>query len=137
MTSDCPTASPTTLLVSSVKTGCVDAIPDMPTAPAGTDLPAGNAPPPPAPTDHAADRIYGAAQMQHDLGNAARLEDLDGGMVARTVRQRVAQRGVGLAHRVGRHPIDPASHHLDVAPLAPHPGAAEGEPGMNAAQVDL
>jgi copper resistance protein B len=29
----------------------------------GTDLPAGNAPPPPVPTDHAADQAYGAAAM--------------------------------------------------------------------------
>ena len=29
----------------------------------GTALPAGNAPPPPAPTDHAADRVYGAEAM--------------------------------------------------------------------------
>ena len=33
-------------------------------APAGTDLPAGNAPPPPIPTDHAADAVYGDAAMQ-------------------------------------------------------------------------
>ena len=32
-------------------------------APAGTDLPAGNAPPPPVPTDHAADSVYGADGM--------------------------------------------------------------------------
>ncbi len=31
--------------------------------PAGTDLPAGTAPPPPVPTDHAADLVYGAANM--------------------------------------------------------------------------
>lgn len=37
----------------------------VPSDPAGTDLPAGNAPPPPAPADHAADRIYGAARMEH------------------------------------------------------------------------
>lgn len=37
------------------------AMPGM--APAGTDLPAGNAPPPPLPTDHAADRIYGPQAM--------------------------------------------------------------------------
>lgn len=30
----------------------------MPAKAAGTDLPAGNAPPPPIPTDHAADRVY-------------------------------------------------------------------------------
>lgn len=35
-----------------------------PAAPAGTDLPAGNAPPPPVPADHAADRIYGSAAMK-------------------------------------------------------------------------
>ena len=37
----------------------------------GTDLPAGNAPPPPVPTDHAADLTYGAAAMamgRHHLG---------------------------------------------------------------------
>ena len=33
-------------------------------APAGTDLPAGNAPPPPIPTDHAADAVYGDGSMQ-------------------------------------------------------------------------
>ena len=32
-------------------------------APAGTDLPAGNAPAPPVPTDHAADAVYGAEAM--------------------------------------------------------------------------
>jgi len=32
-------------------------------APTGTDLPAGNAPPPPVPTDHAADAVYGAGNM--------------------------------------------------------------------------
>jgi len=32
-------------------------------AQAGTALPAGNAPPPPVPTDHAADRVYGADAM--------------------------------------------------------------------------
>ena len=31
--------------------------------PAGTDLPAGDAPPPPVPTDRAADAVYGAADM--------------------------------------------------------------------------
>lgn len=40
----------------------------MPGAPSGgtaegTDLPAGNAPPPPLPTDHAADRVFGADAM--------------------------------------------------------------------------
>jgi copper resistance protein B len=33
-------------------------------APGGTDLPAGNAPPPPVPGDHYADRIYSPAAMQ-------------------------------------------------------------------------
>ena len=32
-------------------------------APVGTDLPAGNAPPPPVPTDNAADAVYGAGDM--------------------------------------------------------------------------
>ena len=32
-------------------------------APAGTDLPAGSAPPPPVPTDHAADAVYGLSGM--------------------------------------------------------------------------
>ena len=32
-------------------------------ASAGTDLPAGNAPPPPVPTDHAADTVYGSSDM--------------------------------------------------------------------------
>ncbi|MEO7379188.1 MAG: copper resistance protein B, partial [Sphingomicrobium sp.] len=32
-------------------------------APTGTDLPAGNAPPPPVPTDRAADAVYGAEAM--------------------------------------------------------------------------
>ncbi|WP_309611538.1 copper resistance protein B [Sphingomonas sp.] len=47
----------------------------MPTTPAadesGTNLPAGNAPPPPVPTDHAADQAYGASAMamgRHHLG---------------------------------------------------------------------
>ena len=35
-------------------------------APAGTDLPAGNAPPPPVPADHAADAVYGEQAM--DVG---------------------------------------------------------------------
>jgi copper resistance protein B len=35
----------------------------MPEAPAGTDLPAGNAPPPPLPTDRAADAVYGPDAM--------------------------------------------------------------------------
>ena len=33
-------------------------------APVGTDLPAGSAPPPPAPTDHAADAVYGSQAME-------------------------------------------------------------------------
>ena len=37
----------------------MSAMPDA--APAGTDLPAGSAPPPPVPTDHAADAVYGPA----------------------------------------------------------------------------
>ena len=37
-----------------------------PIAAAGTDLPAGSAPPPPVPTDRAADAVYGAADM--DMG---------------------------------------------------------------------
>ncbi|HEY1146807.1 MAG TPA: copper resistance protein B, partial [Allosphingosinicella sp.] len=32
-------------------------------APSGTDLPAGNVPPPPLPADHAADRVYGPQAM--------------------------------------------------------------------------
>ncbi|MES2902767.1 MAG: copper resistance protein B [Pseudomonadota bacterium] len=36
----------------------------MPAVPAGTDLPAGNAPPPPVPTNHAADAVYGAPAME-------------------------------------------------------------------------
>ena len=40
------------------------AMPGMPETDAGgTNLPAGNAPPPPVPTDHAADQAYGAAAM--------------------------------------------------------------------------
>ena len=43
----------------------------MPATPAadegGTNLPAGNAPPPPVPTDHAADQAYGAAAMAMGL----------------------------------------------------------------------
>ncbi len=34
-------------------------------APAGTDLPAGNAPPPPLPADFAADAVYGVEAQQH------------------------------------------------------------------------
>ncbi len=33
-------------------------------APSGTDLPAGSAPPPPSPTDHAGDRVYGSGPME-------------------------------------------------------------------------
>ena len=33
-------------------------------APAGTNLPAGSAPPPPLPTDHAADQVYGTEAME-------------------------------------------------------------------------
>lgn len=40
----------------------MSAMPDA--APAGTDLPVGTAPPPPIPTDHAADAVYGDAAMQ-------------------------------------------------------------------------
>lgn len=47
-------------------------------APTGTALPAGDAPPPPVPTDHAADRVYGADAMmmgrhhlQHHHGGSA------------------------------------------------------------------
>lgn len=36
---------------------------DMPQTPAGTDLPPGNAPAPPVPTDRAADAVYGADAM--------------------------------------------------------------------------
>ena len=42
-------------------------------APAGTDLPAGNAAPPPVPTDHAGDRVYGPEAMamgRHHLKGA-------------------------------------------------------------------
>lgn len=39
------------------------AMPGMPDTDGGTNLPAGNAPPPPVPTDHAADQAYGAAAM--------------------------------------------------------------------------
>ncbi len=35
-------------------------------APSGTDLPAGNAPPPPVPTEHAGDAVYGSSAM--DMG---------------------------------------------------------------------
>ena len=38
-------------------------LPDM-NAPAGTNLPAGTAPPPPLPSDHAADQVYGAEAME-------------------------------------------------------------------------
>ena len=41
------------------------AMPDAaPAAPAGTDLPAGDTPPPAVPTDHAADAVYGSGNMQ-------------------------------------------------------------------------
>ena len=36
----------------------------VPAPPAGTDLPAGTAPPPPIPADHAADAVYGGGSMQ-------------------------------------------------------------------------
>ena len=42
----------------------------------GTDLPAGNAPPPPVPTDHAADQTYGAAAMAMGLHH---LQEFHGG----------------------------------------------------------
>ena len=42
----------------------------------GTNLPSGNAPPPPAPTDHAADQAYGAAAMAMGLHH---LEEFHGG----------------------------------------------------------
>ena len=44
-------------------TGEVSAMPGM-AAPAGTDLAAGAAPPPPLPADHAADAVYGPAAME-------------------------------------------------------------------------
>ncbi len=50
------------------------AMPDA--APAGTDLPAGNDPPPPVPTDRAADAVYGQAAM--DLGRH-HLDEFHGG----------------------------------------------------------
>ena len=40
----------------------MSAMPDA--APVGTDLPAGNAPPPPIPVDHAGDAVYGASAME-------------------------------------------------------------------------
>jgi len=39
-------------------------MPDTDTAPAGTDLPAGNAPPPPVPSANAADAVYGTEAME-------------------------------------------------------------------------
>lgn len=49
----------------------------MPDADAsGTNLPAGNAPPPPVPTDHAADQTYGAAAMAMGLHH---LQEFHGG----------------------------------------------------------
>ena len=36
----------------------------MPAVPVGTDLPAGNAPPPPVPSDHAGDAVYGTSAME-------------------------------------------------------------------------
>ena len=36
----------------------------MPAVPVGTDLPAGNAPPPPVPADHAGDAVYGTSAME-------------------------------------------------------------------------
>lgn len=42
----------------------------------GTNLPAGNAPPPPVPTDHAADQVYGATAMAMGLHH---LQEFHGG----------------------------------------------------------
>jgi copper resistance protein B len=53
----------------------------------GTNLPAGNAPPPPVPTDHAADQAYGAAAMAMGLHH---LQEFHGG-------QKMAQLLVNIA----------------------------------------
>lgn len=55
-------AQPTSPAADPIAGHDMSAMPDA--APAGTDLPVGTAPPPPIPTDHAADAVYGGAAMQ-------------------------------------------------------------------------
>ena len=68
----------------------------MPAAPAGTDLPAGNAPPPPVPTDRAADAVYGTDNMQMGRHH---LEQFHGG-------QKLAQILVNIAEAQFRNGRD-------------------------------
>lgn len=56
--------------------------------PVGTDLPAGNAPPPPVPTDHAADLIYGQQVMAMARDH---LEEFHGGQKLAQVLLNVAE----------------------------------------------
>ena len=72
----------------------MSAMPDM--APAGTDLPAGKAPPPPVPTDRAADAVYGAGAM--GMGRH-HLDQFHGG-------QKIAQVMVNLAEAQFRNGRD-------------------------------
>ena len=60
----------------------------MPAAPAGTDLPAGNAPPPPVPADHAGDAVYGTPAMEMGRHH---LKDFHGGQKLAQVLFNVAE----------------------------------------------
>lgn len=54
----------------------------------GTNLPAGNAPPPPVPTDHAADQAYGAAAMAMGLHH---LQQFHGGQLTGQLLVNIAE----------------------------------------------
>ena len=60
--------------------------------PEGTDLPAGNAPPPPLPTDHAADRVFGTQAMEMGRHH---LEEFHGGQKLFQVLTNIAEYRAG------------------------------------------
>ena len=67
----------------------MSSMPGMTNAPpTGTDLPAGNAPPPPAPVDHAGDAIYGASPMKMGRHH---LNDFHGGQKLSQVMFNIAE----------------------------------------------
>jgi copper resistance protein B len=64
-------------------------------AASGTDLPAGNAAPPPAPTDHYGDRTFGSAAM---AGPRAAFQDESGGQAFSQIMVNLAELQVGSSH---------------------------------------
>ncbi len=67
----------------------MSSMPGMTNAPpAGTDLPAGNAPPPAAPVDHAGDAVYGASPMEMGRHH---LKDFHGGQKLSQVMFNIAE----------------------------------------------